>query len=99
MGAERIPLLQPAGVPCVRLGPLAIAMTTTVYEARKILTMNPSHATATHVAVRDGRIQRGHLLLLEAFGGVEGLQGLGRYIGCQPGVHFIAEGVLLIGIR
>jgi predicted amidohydrolase YtcJ len=31
-------------------------MTTTIYEARKIITMNPSHATATHVAVRDGRI-------------------------------------------
>ena len=29
---------------------------TVIYEARKILTMNPSRATATHVAVRDGRI-------------------------------------------
>jgi hypothetical protein len=30
--------------------------TTTVYRARSILTMNPSQPTATHVAVRDGRI-------------------------------------------
>ena len=29
---------------------------TVIYEARKILTMNPSRPTATHVAVRDGRI-------------------------------------------
>ncbi len=29
---------------------------TVVYEARKIITMNPSRAMATHVAVRDGRI-------------------------------------------
>ncbi len=31
-------------------------MTTTVYAARKILTLNPQQPTATHVAVRDGRI-------------------------------------------
>jgi predicted amidohydrolase YtcJ len=30
--------------------------TTTVFEARKILTMNPAQPQATHVAVRDGRI-------------------------------------------
>lgn len=29
---------------------------TTIYKARKILTMNPMQAEATHVAVRDGRI-------------------------------------------
>jgi predicted amidohydrolase YtcJ len=29
---------------------------TTIFSARKILTMNPSRPTATHVAVRDGRI-------------------------------------------
>jgi len=29
---------------------------TTVFQARKILTMNPARPTATHVAVRDGRI-------------------------------------------
>ncbi len=29
---------------------------TTIYEARKIITMNPSRPHATHVAVRDGRI-------------------------------------------
>ncbi|MFZ5739438.1 MAG: amidohydrolase [Pseudomonadota bacterium] len=29
---------------------------TVVYSARKIITMNPSRPTATHVAVRDGRI-------------------------------------------
>lgn len=32
------------------------ASTTTVFVARKILTMNPAQPTATHVAVRDGRI-------------------------------------------
>ena len=31
-------------------------MTTTIYEARKIITINPSRPQATHVAVRDGRI-------------------------------------------
>jgi hypothetical protein len=29
---------------------------TTLYRARRILTMNPSHPEATHVAVRDGRV-------------------------------------------
>ena len=29
---------------------------TTIYAARRILTMNPSRPEATHVAVRDGRI-------------------------------------------
>jgi len=29
---------------------------TTIFQARKILTMNPSRSLATHVAVRDGRI-------------------------------------------
>ncbi|MBU3740160.1 MAG: amidohydrolase, partial [Rhodoferax sp.] len=29
---------------------------TTVYAARRIITMNPSRPEATHVAVRDGRI-------------------------------------------
>ena len=29
---------------------------TTIYSARKIITMNPSQPSATHVAVRDGRI-------------------------------------------
>ena len=31
-------------------------MSITIYEAGKIITMNPSRPTATHVAVRDGRI-------------------------------------------
>ena len=31
-------------------------MKTTIFPARKILTMNPSRPEATHVAVRDGRI-------------------------------------------
>ena len=34
----------------------ACSMTTTLYTARKIITMNPSQPQATHVAVRDGRI-------------------------------------------
>ncbi|MEO7010655.1 MAG: amidohydrolase, partial [Caldimonas sp.] len=29
---------------------------TTVFQARKIITMNPMQPEATHVAVRDGRI-------------------------------------------
>ncbi|MEO7851924.1 MAG: amidohydrolase [Rubrivivax sp.] len=31
-------------------------MNTTLYRAKKIITMNPARPTATHVAVRDGRI-------------------------------------------
>lgn len=31
-------------------------MTTTIYPARRIITMNPAQPEATHVAVRDGRI-------------------------------------------
>lgn len=31
-------------------------MTTTIYSARRILTMNPSNPEASHVAVRDGRV-------------------------------------------
>ena len=31
-------------------------MTTTIFKARKIITMNPRQPTATHVAVRDGWI-------------------------------------------
>ena len=33
-----------------------MAMTTTVFEARRIITMHPARSSATHVAVRDGRI-------------------------------------------
>lgn len=31
-------------------------MTTTIYQAKTIITMNPSRPTATHIAVREGRI-------------------------------------------
>lgn len=31
-------------------------MSTAIFEARKIITMNPARPLATHVAVRDGRI-------------------------------------------
>lgn len=42
---------------------------TIIYSARKIITMNPSRATATHVAVRDGRILGvGSLKELETWG-------------------------------
>ncbi|MEN9626840.1 MAG: hypothetical protein RJA10_66 [Pseudomonadota bacterium] len=42
---------------------------TVIYEARQILTMNPSRPTATHVAVRDGRILGvGSLAELAAWG-------------------------------
>ncbi len=42
---------------------------TTIYSARKIITMNPSRPEATHVAVRDGRILgAGSLQELESWG-------------------------------
>ena len=41
----------------------------TIYQARKILTMNPRRPLATHVAVRDGRILgAGSLAELEGWG-------------------------------
>ena len=46
-------------------------MSTTIYSARKILTMNPSCPQATHVAVRDGRIL--------GVGALEELVGWGPY--------------------
>ena len=46
-------------------------MTTTIFRARKIITMNPSQPLATHVAVRDGRIL--------GAGSLEDLQGWGDY--------------------
>ena len=42
---------------------------TTIFSARKIITMNPSRPQATHVAVRDGRILGvGSLPELESWG-------------------------------
>ncbi|MEY4268275.1 MAG: hypothetical protein RIS90_2810 [Pseudomonadota bacterium] len=46
-------------------------MPTTLYSARKIITMNASRPTATHVAVRDGRIL--------GVGSMEELQGWGPH--------------------
>jgi len=44
-------------------------MTITVYTARRIHTMNPAQPTATHVAVRDGRILAvGDLARMQAWG-------------------------------
>ncbi|EPX79388.1 amidohydrolase [Litoreibacter arenae] len=43
----------------------------TIYNARKIITMNPAHAHTTHVAVRDGKIL--------GTGSLEDLQGWGDY--------------------
>ena len=44
-------------------------MTTTIYSARKIITMNPMQPQASHVAVRDGRILGvGHLAELQGWG-------------------------------
>ena len=44
-------------------------MSTTIYPARKILTMNPNQPEVTHVAVRDGRILgAGTLADLEGWG-------------------------------
>jgi predicted amidohydrolase YtcJ len=43
--------------------------TTTVFQARKILTMNPAQPEATHVAVREGRILAvGDLATMQAWG-------------------------------
>ncbi|MBU1358159.1 MAG: amidohydrolase [Gammaproteobacteria bacterium] len=45
---------------------------TTVYPARKIITMNPMQETATHVAVRDGRVLAvGDLETMKAWGEFE----------------------------
>ena len=42
---------------------------TTVYPARKIITMNPMQPEATHVAVRDGRVLAvGTLADMQAWG-------------------------------
>ena len=46
-------------------------MTTTVYTAKRILTMNPSRPLASHVAVRDGRIL--------AVGNLDEFKGWGEY--------------------
>jgi predicted amidohydrolase YtcJ len=44
-------------------------MTTTIYSARKIITMNPNQPVVSHVAVRDGRILgAGALKVLEGWG-------------------------------
>ena len=47
-------------------------MTTTIYRAKKILTMNPSQPTASHVAVRDGYIL--------GAGSLQELAGWGDYV-------------------
>ncbi len=44
---------------------------TTIYSARRILTMNPANPEATHVAVREGRIR--------GAGTLEELAGWGDY--------------------
>jgi predicted amidohydrolase YtcJ len=47
-------------------------MTTTVYSARRVVTMNPNRPFATHVAVRDGRILgAGSLEELRGWGNLE----------------------------
>ena len=43
----------------------------TIYNAKKIITMNPAHAHTTHVAVRDGKIL--------GTGPLEDLKGWGEY--------------------
>jgi predicted amidohydrolase YtcJ len=51
------------------LGIAPVAPMMTIYEAKKIITMNPSRPLATHVAVRDGRILgAGALAELEGWG-------------------------------
>src|SRR3954468_13758038 len=44
---------------------------TTIYSARRILTMNPSRPEATHAAVKDGRIL--------GVGSIDELKGWGEY--------------------
>jgi predicted amidohydrolase YtcJ len=61
-------------------------MTTTIYVARKIITMNPQRPYATHVAVRDGRIL-----------GVGGLDELTRWGPHTLDTRF-AENVLMPGL-
>ena len=51
--------------------PTALTAPTTIYAARKIITMNPSRPEATHVAVREGRIL--------GAGALEELQGFGAH--------------------
>lgn len=47
-------------------------MTTTIYSAKRIITMNPSRPFATHVAVRDGRVLSvGTLEEVSAWGGAQ----------------------------
>jgi predicted amidohydrolase YtcJ len=70
----------------------------TIYQARKLLTMNPSRPVATHVAVRDGRIL--------GTGTLEELSGWGAYKldrtfadkvlmpGLVEGHSHVAEGVM-----
>ena len=58
----------------------------TVYRARHILTLNPARPTATHVAVRDGRIL-----------GVGPLDELRRWGPCELDVRF-ADRVLMPGL-
>ena len=56
------PLLNMLSQPCFCRGDksisgtLGVTLMTTIFSARKIITMNPSRPQATHVAVRDGRI-------------------------------------------
>ena len=65
-------------------------MTTTIYPARRIITMNPAIPFAEAVAVRDGRVL--------AVGTVEELAGsirlLGKFSGGQVGL-----GLLVLGCR
>ena len=51
---------------------------TTVYAARKIVTMDPARPTASHVAVRDGRIL--------AVGNADELSGWGEAVRPGPGL-------------
>ena len=46
----------PAGLPAWAINRGRDDAVFTIYEARKIITMNPARPYATHVAVRDGRV-------------------------------------------
>ena len=70
----------------------------TIYQARKIVTMNPARPLSTHVAVRDGRILgAGSLDELAGWGDYQLDTGFADHIlmpGLVEGHSHVAEGVL-----
>jgi predicted amidohydrolase YtcJ len=73
-------------------------MPTRIYRARNIITMNPANPSATHVAVRDGRILgAGHLSDLQGWGDYELDERFANHVltpGFVEGHSHLIEGVL-----